>query len=287
MGYESARSTVLLATHCLCCGRPLRDPLSVETGVGPVCRDKYGYTTQGNPETRAACSKLIHAAAQPGLTATQVYAFADKIEKLGFDGVAARVRERFARAFEWENENKAKPVRIKRAPYSIHGQRFENAIWLHTPYEKRHTKVFNAELKAAITGTAQRTGTKDGDTFWWIINPSRAADVHGLLKAHFDGRLCQVKDGEDFIIGEKEKREAAEKADEDFQKGLEMIEAMKRDMEREANGEANGETVAPTRTPAEIAADAVAKAESILALNTPAVIAEPESEMVEDWGDLD
>lgn len=46
MSYENAPSTILLATHCACCGRPLRDPESVEAGIGPDCRDKYGYTDQ-------------------------------------------------------------------------------------------------------------------------------------------------------------------------------------------------------------------------------------------------
>lgn len=43
MTYELAPSTVLLATHCAICGRPLRDAVSVETGVGPDCREKHGY----------------------------------------------------------------------------------------------------------------------------------------------------------------------------------------------------------------------------------------------------
>lgn len=41
--YENAPSTKMLATHCACCARPLRDAVSVETGVGPDCRKKHGY----------------------------------------------------------------------------------------------------------------------------------------------------------------------------------------------------------------------------------------------------
>ena len=43
MSYENAPSTRLLATHCACCGRPLRDANSVEIGIGPDCRAKYGF----------------------------------------------------------------------------------------------------------------------------------------------------------------------------------------------------------------------------------------------------
>jgi len=43
MSYETAPSTILLATHCCACNRPLRDAESVEAGMGPDCREKYGY----------------------------------------------------------------------------------------------------------------------------------------------------------------------------------------------------------------------------------------------------
>lgn len=37
----------MVATDCACCGRPLVDAKSVEFGIGPVCRSKYGMT---NPD---------------------------------------------------------------------------------------------------------------------------------------------------------------------------------------------------------------------------------------------
>ncbi len=43
MSYENAPATKLLATYCACCGRPLVDSVSVETGVGPECRKKHGF----------------------------------------------------------------------------------------------------------------------------------------------------------------------------------------------------------------------------------------------------
>jgi hypothetical protein len=32
-----------LTGNCACCGRPLTDPKSVELGIGPVCKVKYGW----------------------------------------------------------------------------------------------------------------------------------------------------------------------------------------------------------------------------------------------------
>lgn len=40
MSYEDALSTQLLATHCGMCGRPLRDPQSIERGIGPDCYER-------------------------------------------------------------------------------------------------------------------------------------------------------------------------------------------------------------------------------------------------------
>jgi hypothetical protein len=49
MTYESAPATLLLATHCCACGRPLVDAESVEAGMGPDCRKKYGYNAAQEP----------------------------------------------------------------------------------------------------------------------------------------------------------------------------------------------------------------------------------------------
>lgn len=41
-GYENAPSTLMLASHCAACSKPLRDADSVQAGMGPDCREKYG-----------------------------------------------------------------------------------------------------------------------------------------------------------------------------------------------------------------------------------------------------
>ena len=51
MTYENAPATKLLCTSCACCGRPLLDAVSVQAGVGPICREKHGYTeSQSEPD---------------------------------------------------------------------------------------------------------------------------------------------------------------------------------------------------------------------------------------------
>jgi SWI/SNF-related matrix-associated actin-dependent regulator 1 of chromatin subfamily A len=43
MSYMDEGGTKLLATHCLRCGKPLRDPTSVELGLGPDCAEIVGF----------------------------------------------------------------------------------------------------------------------------------------------------------------------------------------------------------------------------------------------------
>lgn len=47
MSYEAAPATILVATHCACCGKDLVDAVSVERGVGPECAKRHGL---GKPQ---------------------------------------------------------------------------------------------------------------------------------------------------------------------------------------------------------------------------------------------
>lgn len=48
MSYLESPVVPVVATRCACCNQPLVDSVSVELGIGPVCRRKYGMT---KPET--------------------------------------------------------------------------------------------------------------------------------------------------------------------------------------------------------------------------------------------
>lgn len=91
-GYENAPSTQLLATQCAACGRPLVDAVSVETGMGPECRRKYGYG-DANAEGRAEANALVYAVAvnQTGLLVAQA---AERLKALGFDKLASKIVDR-------------------------------------------------------------------------------------------------------------------------------------------------------------------------------------------------
>lgn len=117
-GYENAPATRLLATSCACCGRALLDAVSVEAGVGPDCREKYGFgEAQGSADwaraalllggshaealaafwsvdAHKAANVLVHAVGSGAGTGAERGAAIAAIAALGFARLAARLTER-------------------------------------------------------------------------------------------------------------------------------------------------------------------------------------------------
>lgn len=92
MSYEAVPATDLVATRCALCGRPLVDAESVECGVGPICRDKYGYV-DGPDCHRVEANRLVwEIAAAPA--ANDVPAKVSTIRALGYLKLAERLTER-------------------------------------------------------------------------------------------------------------------------------------------------------------------------------------------------
>lgn len=52
--YASAPATAMLNSRCSLCKRPLLDAESVEAGMGPICRERAGYSEAGEPDWVAA-----------------------------------------------------------------------------------------------------------------------------------------------------------------------------------------------------------------------------------------
>ena len=98
MSYLNAPATKLMATQCVCCGRPLVDAISVTLGIGPECR--HGDNGGIRYESRVAANKLVFRAAiaaQEGRV-YEVMAIADDLRNLGLSTLADKVRRRFNKA---------------------------------------------------------------------------------------------------------------------------------------------------------------------------------------------
>lgn len=86
MGYENAPQTHMLATHCIICDKELCDAVSVEVGIGPICRKKAGYGEAANDDNRKAANKHIHTVAVSKDTEQRI-ASMNALMDLGFEGV--------------------------------------------------------------------------------------------------------------------------------------------------------------------------------------------------------
>lgn len=113
MSYENAPATEMLATHCAACRRPLLDSVSVEIGMGPDCREKYGYHDTVPPEARSEANEIVHAVATSRDRETAATA-ADRLKELGFARLAAILVERNVQVVVSEEDGRV----FLRAPYS-------------------------------------------------------------------------------------------------------------------------------------------------------------------------
>ena len=119
--YLNAPQTKLLASFCVCCGRPLVDAISVTIGMGPDCRDNYNAGI--SPEVQDKCNQLTCLAA----IATQkgdiesIYKYATEIETLGLTVLATKIRKRFVNA-------------EKNAKVSI--REIDGKLYVKTPYKR-------------------------------------------------------------------------------------------------------------------------------------------------------
>jgi hypothetical protein len=92
MSYENSEACKMVATCCACCARPLVDAVSVELGMGPICRKKHGYD-EGPAENRKRANKLVYwiAAKQHG---DEVAQWVVELRELGFVKLADVIIDR-------------------------------------------------------------------------------------------------------------------------------------------------------------------------------------------------
>lgn len=113
-GYENAPQTQLLATHCAVCARPLVDSVSVETGMGPICREKYGYNVDVDPESRKRANRIVWEIAMARGQRPSVELL-NELEELGFDRLAEKLSDSMV------------TIRVEQHPYA-------NGYLISTPY---------------------------------------------------------------------------------------------------------------------------------------------------------
>lgn len=126
--YENAPATRLLASHCACCNRPLVDAKSVELGIGPDCRAKYGFDLAVPDAARVEANRIVYAIALANVrdpaARIMVQASIATLRTLGFAKLADRVAKRLPKRDE------PKPV----VTIEVDG----GAYVVRAPYDARH-----------------------------------------------------------------------------------------------------------------------------------------------------
>lgn len=191
MSYENAKATGLIATHCVCCGRPLLDAESVELGIGPVCREKHGYNEGITGDARRKANALVHeAAAVQGTNAGRVVEIAVEIGKLGLGKLSGIILARFveihvtaarAHRFDWDGAKR------KEVDSGVE----IDVLQVRTPYHP----TFSQELRTQLAG-AYRRPVYDGQNphtgkpkfSHWEVEASSARKLLGVLATCFPGR---------------------------------------------------------------------------------------------------
>lgn len=167
MGYQSAPATRMLATRCICCNRALLDSESIEYGIGPVCRKKYGFFD--HVPNREAANALVHQAAIAAQNndVSEVLRLADEIDAMGLDVLAAKIRERFIEIRLVEN---------------VPGE-----VEVYIPFCQEFIDV----LRANIPRRGKRMVKNANDKFkCWVIKREFQRDLFDALKAGFPGRYA-------------------------------------------------------------------------------------------------
>ena len=170
MSYIDSTVCKMLATHCVCCGRPLVDAVSVELGMGPECRKEYDAGL--GEEQKKEANKIVHAAAVMAQTGhvERVVEYVGELEKLGFGSLASKVGRRF------------KGVADRRVNAEIVIEEVdENRIRVKTPFRRGKSKGF-VQAWRKIPGRRWEKG-------WNYLPKTQKKALWDLLVEYFPGKF--------------------------------------------------------------------------------------------------
>jgi len=186
MGYEDATATKIMATNCACCGRPLVDAKSVETGMGPICRKKYGYGVDVSEDARKRANAIIYALAVAVSTDSVTLESMESVSELralGFPLIADIFLFNGASISVEVREHEGEDRYFVRAPYDPD---FNHDSW----FKGR----FGVKCPATLTPSKKKV-------FHWTFPKTQAARerIWAALVKHHAGRMAIGPNGP-FVV---------------------------------------------------------------------------------------
>lgn len=173
--YENAPATLMIAVNCACCGRPLLDATSVETGMGPTCRKRHGYdkpemavtladvvviaatlpqevfavVVNGATTARVLANRLVHRTACADEGAPRI-PYINAIRELGYHKLADALTKRICGIVIEEVDGRFQ-VRAPFSPsfnHAMHG--IAGTRWVKNPTGKGGYRAVPVAAKAAL-----------------------------------------------------------------------------------------------------------------------------------------
>jgi hypothetical protein len=188
--YLSDPNTARLATHCVLCQRPLRDAVSVNLGIGPICREELGLGDVA-AEYREAANRAIHragiACVNPDAAAVAVILdAATEVEGYGLTVLADKIRTRYIPVQVWRAEA---PItqwdRATRQEIVLPGT--QEVVCVRTPY--------NPDANGNRRDYLQRARpVKNGKDFYWEVPLTQQRGLLGWLARNWGGAMAYSPD---------------------------------------------------------------------------------------------
>jgi hypothetical protein len=199
MGYEDSTACKIMATHCCACGKPLVDAKSVETGMGPVCRSKYGFDTEVPERVRTLANQIVYRLAcdvSHGTVTMESMNASSQLRALGFSKIADIFEFRMVKIAVEIGEFDGQECYFLRVPYDESGK-FNYDAWTKTRFKVK---------RPAFKAPTQK------EVFHWGYAKDEYARkrIFSALLKHHEGRLAFAPDGSVFEI--KPLKTAAQKA---------------------------------------------------------------------------
>lgn len=168
MSYTQTPAAKLLFVRCSICERPLLDSLSVESGIGPICRAMVGYDPTALPQKkREEANRIVARIPTEFDDGKALIKDLNRLWEFGFDKLAQRLADRLVA--------RRHTVRV-----TTDGDFF----FLSVPYNP----VFNETLKSTVRALGGRALWNPHSKKWEVPIRARIA-LEAVMEQYFASAL--------------------------------------------------------------------------------------------------
>jgi len=152
-----------LDERCVICATPLREPDSVELGIGPHCRKKYGWET-APPDNKAMAKPFMREASLDSCNNHRRLEIATILDGMEFHKIAGKIRARFTDVvLKVKIANKKVALDFHRKARGVVGARL-----CDLPFDAKDS------FKQAIPYYLRTTYRDGRGKFYWAVHPGKA-----------------------------------------------------------------------------------------------------------------